>query len=50
MQLLLNRYIRVTCGNRLIDVTQKFQQQFGLPQVVGAVDGTFFNQSFHLSL
>ena len=40
MQLLLNRYIRVPCGNRLVAVNQKFQQQFGLPQFDGAVDGT----------
>ena len=38
MQLLLNRYICLPCGNRPITVAQKFQQQQWLPQVGGAVD------------
>jgi hypothetical protein len=37
---LLNRYIRIPSGKRLRTVIAKFQQQYGFPQVGGAIEGT----------
>ena len=40
VQHLLKQYIRLPCRNRLMAVIQKFEQQQGIPQVGGAIDGT----------
>lgn len=40
VQHLLRRYVRLPSGNRLCAVIRKFQQQQGLPQIGGAIDGT----------